>query len=515
VGSGGARLLCANRRALGQSTDNLKGNPVELRDFLRIVRKRWVAIVALMLLGVVSGAGASILSTPMYQASTLVYVQVQSSGSVGELVQGSTFIQNQVKSFAEVVRTPRVLDVAVKSLSLDDSAAELAESIVASAPLDTVNIEITVARDSASEAANIANTVTDSFRDVVGEITSSGSDSGLSQVSVSVLRDADIPSTPISPDTTSNLIVGLLIGLGLGLGFAFLREMLDTRIRSERDVEAITEAPIIGGIGFDPTATSKPLLVHDDPHSPRSEAFRTLRTNLQFLEIESNARSFVVTSSIPSEGKSTTAANLAITLADAGAQVVLIDADLRRPKLASYMGLEGSVGLTDVLISRAKLEDALQPWGRGNLVILPAGAVPPNPSELLGSRVMATLIAELESEFDVVIVDLPPLLPVTDAALVSKMTTGALVVVAAGRTQKGELAGAVATLENVGATIAGVIMTMLPSKGPDAYGYGRYGYGSYGYASSIPHSSVVAGLSSDEPRSRLSPKWGRGNAPGI
>jgi succinoglycan biosynthesis transport protein ExoP len=479
------------------------------------LRKRWIAIVALTLLGVSTAAGITIVSTPQYQASTLVYVQVQSSGTVAELVQGSSFIQNQVASFAEVVGTPRVLDSAIKSLDLDETAAQLATSVSASAPLETVNISITVTRDSPTEAASIANAVTSSFRQAVSEITASTGSSGASQVAVSVLKDATAPSAPISPNTTTNLMLGLVAGLVVGLAIAVLREVLDTRIRGERDVASITAAPIIGGISFDPTAIQKPLIVQDDPHSVRSEAFRTLRTNLQFLDVESGPRSFVITSSIPSEGKTTTAANLAIAMSDSGAHVVLIDADLRRPKIASYMGMEGAVGLTDVLISRAELADVLQPWGRGNLVVLPAGAIPPNPSELLGSRSMASLIRDLESEFDVVILDLPPLLPVTDAALVSKLTRGALVVVAAGRTHKGEFSAAITSLESAGASVAGVILTMLPTKGADAYGYGRYGYGGYGYAresndvidAKLPENNSVS-------RKRLSPDWGQeGNSP--
>jgi succinoglycan biosynthesis transport protein ExoP len=484
---------------------------VELRDYLRILRKRWIVISAITLLGVAAAAGATIAMTPKYEASSLVYVQVQSSGTVGELAQGSSFIQSQVSTFAEVVSTPRVLDSAIKSLRLDESAGQLARSVGASAKTGTVNIEITVTRDSPTEAATIANAVTASFRQVVGEITESTGTDAVSQVSVSVLRDATAPAAPVSPNTPVNLALGLLVGLVLGLGAAILRETLDTRIRGERDVSAITSAPIIGGIGFDPTAVAKPLIVQDDPYSPRAEAFRTLRTNLQFLEVESGAKSFVITSSIPSEGKTTTAANLAIALADSGAQVVLVDADLRRPKLASYMGLEGAVGLTDVLIARASLADALQPWGRGSLVILPAGTVPPNPSELLGSRSMASMIRTLEAEFDVVIIDLPPLLPVTDAALVSKLTRGALVVVAAGRTHKGEFAGAVAALENVGATVAGVILTMLPTKGPDAYGYGRYGYGGYEYSQTTQQQPPIVPDSSTKSRKRLSPEWNRDN----
>jgi succinoglycan biosynthesis transport protein ExoP len=482
---------------------------VELSDYLRILRKRWIVIVTFALLGVASAAAVTIVITPKYEASTLVYVQVQSTGSIGELAQGSTFIQNQVKSFAEVVRTPRVLEPAIKSLGLGQTSNQLAESISASAPLDTVNIEIIVTRDSPTEAATIANAVTASFRQVVAEITATQSAAPVSQVSVSVLSDATVPSSPVSPSVVLNLVVGFILGTALGLGIAILRELLDTKIRSERDVVAITDSPIIGGISYDPGAVERPLIVQDDPRSVRAEAFRTLRTNLQFLDIESGAKSFVVTSSIPSEGKTTTAANLAIALADSGAQVVLIDADLRRPKLADYMGIEGAVGLSDVLIARADISDVLQPWGRGNLNVLPAGALPPNPSELLGSRAMAGLIRSLEAEFDVVILDLPPLLPVTDAALVSKITRGALVVVAAGRTNKGEFAGAVAALDNVGASVAGVILTMLPTRGPDAYGYGRYGYGGYGYSTDGPLDGTDTSDGGRDSRRRLSPDWGR------
>jgi len=486
---------------------------MEFGDYLRILRKRWIVILALTLFGIATAAGATILTTPKYQASTLVYVQVASSGSVGELVQGSSFVQGQVKSFAEVVNTPRVLDSVIRSLGLTESAARLAESVSASVPTDSVNITITVTRDSPAEASAIANSVTANFSQVVGEITTTSGSSEDSQVSVSTLREATVPVTPISPNTLVNIALGALVGLAIGLALAVLRELLDTTIRGQRDVEVITDAPIIGGISFDPSAVSKPLIVQDDPHSVRAEAFRSLRTNLQFLEVEPGAKSFVITSSIPSEGKTTTSANLAIALADSGAHVVIVDGDLRRPKLASYMGLEGAIGLTDVLISRASLSDALQPWGRSSLMVLPAGTIPPNPSELLGSRAMAALIHTLEEDFDVVIIDLPPLLPVTDAALVSKITRGALVVVAAGRTRKGEFAAAISTLENVGASVAGVIMTMLPTKGPDAYGYGRYGYGQYSYSSEPATELPIPENEAPTVRRRLAPDWGSDGNP--
>jgi succinoglycan biosynthesis transport protein ExoP len=452
---------------------------LELRDYLRVLRKRWILIAILALVGVAGAASASILTTPMYEASTKVFVSVQGSGAVSDLTQGNNFVQQQVKSYTEVITTERVLQPVIDELNLDDSLADLAASVVATAPLDTVNIEITVTRADPKEAADLANAITAEARQQIAEITRP-TNGDPSPISVSVLQSASVPIEPVSPNTRLNLALGLLVGLALGLGLAVLIEVLDTRIRGERDVKLVTDSPILGGIAFDKNAPKRPLIVHLEPTSPRAEAFRMLRTNLQFLNIEGGSRSFVVTSALESEGKTTTTANLAIAIAQSNARVLVIDADLRRPRLAEMLGLEGAVGLTDVLIGRVELDHALQPWGTGNFMVLPSGAIPPNPSELLGSQSMADLLRFLETRFDIVIIDAPPLLPVTDGAVLAKQTRGALVVVAAGRTRRGELEASVATLENVGAHLSGVIMTMLPTRGPDAYGYGRYGYGRYG-----------------------------------
>ena len=223
--------------------------------------------------------------------------------------------------------------------------------------------------------------------------------------------------------------------------------------------------------------SKRPLIVHADPRNPRAESFRSLRTNLQFVNIEGGPRSFVVSSAGPGEGKSTTTANLAISLAETGASVALIDGDLRLPKVAEYLAIEGGVGLTDVLIGRAELVDVLQKWGSGRLYVLPSGRIPPNPSELLGSAAMATLLSTLTAQFDYVLIDAPPLLLVTDAAVVSKLAGGAILVAASGATKKQELAGAVRALESIGSRLLGIVVTMLPTKGPDSYGYGTYTYG--------------------------------------
>lgn len=457
-----------------------KAASVELRDYIRILRKSWILITVMTLLGIAAAATYSLLQTPQYSATSKVFVSTQSGGTVSDLAQGNTFTTQRVQTYADLVSTPAVLLPVIAELGLDADAGVLGRSISSSAPESTSLIEITVVGPDPVLASEIANSASESLTSVVDNLERPLEEGSVSPVKLTLVQQASVPNSPVSPNVPINIILGFLVGLALGVGLAVLRDVLDTRIRTERDIKGITEAAIVGGIAFDPKATARPLIVQDDPRSPRAESFRSLRTNLQFIGAGQTHRSFVVTSSIESEGKSTTAANLSIALAAAGSRVVLVDADLRRPKVADYMGIEGAVGLTDVLIGRAELQDVLQPWGRSSVTVLPAGRIPPNPSELLGSPAMEALVEELNREFDHVIFDAPPLLPVTDSAILGKLVGGALVVVAAGRTTKHQLEGAVTTLEHVGAPVSGIILTMLPTSGPDAYGYGRYGYG-YGY----------------------------------
>ncbi|MDY7526484.1 MULTISPECIES: polysaccharide biosynthesis tyrosine autokinase [unclassified Cryobacterium] len=457
---------------------------MELRDYIRILHKSWVMILIFVLVAVAAAATYSLMQTPKFSASAKVFVSTQSTGTAQDLAQGNSFSVQRVKTYSDLVAAPIVLLPVIGNLGLGITADDLAKQVTASAPLDTSIIEIAVSDTDPVRAADIANAISISLAAVVQTIETPESTAtgvaGVSPVKLTRAQEATVPSAPVSPNVPLNIALGLLVGLALGVGAAVLRETLDTRIRNERDVEQVTDIPILGGIVFDSKAQDRPLIVHVDPRSPRAESFRTLRTNLQFLDVGRTDRSFVITSSIESEGKSTTGANLAIALADSGARVLLVDADLRRPKIADYMGIDGTVGLTDLLVGRADLADIIQPWGRSKLFVLPAGQVPPNPSELLGSARMTYFVGEFNKNFDVVIFDAPPLLPVTDAAILAKSVGGALVVVAAGRVHKNQLTGAIAALGNVGASVSGLVLTMLPTSGADASGYGRYGYG-YGY----------------------------------
>lgn len=464
---------------------------MELREYVRILHKHWILIVLITLLGLGAGAAASILATPQYQARTQLYVSVQASDDgTGALVQGSTYARQIVTTYVSVASTSLVLDPVVEQLQLEMTAAELAEYISADSPTNQVLINISATSPDPDQAALIANAVGESLKDVVKNELEPESPGGVSPVSLRTTQQALTPESPVSPNVKINLALGLLVGLALGVGIAVLRNTLDNRIHSLHDLELVTDKPLIGSIIDDPDAKKNPLIVHLQPNSPRAESFRALRTNLQFLNVGAQNRSFVITSSGPGEGKSTTATNLAYSLAQTGAKVALIEGDLRLPKACEYLGLEGGAGLTDVLIGKAALNDVLQRWGRSQLYVLPAGRTPPNPSELLGSAEMEDLIHTLNEHFDYVIIDAPPALAVTDAAVLGSMTAGLLMVVASGSTTKNALEGALRTLETAGTKVLGVIITMMPTKGPDSYGYG-YGYG-YGNPEAVESGGTSA-----------------------
>ncbi|SIR78391.1 polysaccharide biosynthesis tyrosine autokinase [Microbacterium sp. RURRCA19A] len=467
---------------------------MELRDYLRILHRNWILLLSLTVLGGAGAYGLSLLQTPSYEATTQLYVSVRTDTSgVSELAQGTNFARQAVASFVDVVDSAVVLDRVIDDLNLNLTPQALAKSINASTPVNSVVISITTTNSDPELAAAIANSVGSNFADVVVNQLAKPEGDSPSLVRIETIEPALVPTSPSTPRIPLNVGLGILVGLAAGLGIAVLRTVLDTRIHSLHDIQSATDKPVLGGIAFDPEAKKRPLIVHADPRNPRAESFRSLRTNLQFVDVDGDSRMFVISSAGPAEGKSTTAANLAIALAETGARVALVDGDLRLPRVAEYMGLEGSVGLTDVLIGRAELVDVLQQWGTGRLFVLPSGQTPPNPSEMLGSQAMQRTLEALSKAFDYVIIDAPPLLLVTDAAVVSRFASGVILIAASGSTKRPNFAAAVDRLDAIGSRLFGVIVTMLPAKGPDSTGYGSYAYASAGNNKE---------LSRDEPRSR-------------
>ncbi|MDQ0031447.1 capsular exopolysaccharide synthesis family protein [Arthrobacter bambusae] len=415
------------------------------------------------------------LTPPTYTAETQLFVAIQGSGTIQELQQGNTFSQARVQSYVKTVDSPVVLQPVIDSLGLSSTAEELAKQVTATTDANTVLINVAVTDHSPVQAAAIAGAVAKSLVTAVDSLEKPKT-GGASPVSLSVIKPAIAPANPSSPNTRLNLLLGLLVGLALGVGAAVLRTTLDNRIRGEADLRHVTDAPLLGGIAFDLDAEKKPLLTQTAQRSPRAESFRQLRTNLQFANVSQHAKTVLVTSSVPGEGKSTTSTNLAIALAQAGQTVCLLDADLRRPAVNDYLGLDRGAGLTTALVGLADVNDLLQPWGEDNLFVLTSGQIPPNPSELLGSEEMKDLIARLERAFDAVIIDAPPLLPVTDAAVLSQHVGGVVVVVGSQKLTRQDLQRSLAALDMVGSKVLGIVLNRLPVKGPDAYAYSYYAH---------------------------------------
>jgi capsular exopolysaccharide synthesis family protein len=299
--------------------------------------------------------------------------------------------------------------------------------------------------------------------------------------SAQVISEAGVPVSPVSPKPIRNGVAALGLGLVLGVGLAFAREYLDDTVRNEDDLVRSSGLTVVGRIprveGW--KNRKAPFLVSvTNPNSAAAEAYRTLRTNVQFLDLEHPIRSLQVTSANAQEGKTTTLANLAVTMAKTGQRVIVVCCDLRRPRLHEFFGLSHEVGFTSVLLGESPLSQALQPAGaEGRLLMLASGPPPPNPSELLASKRAAELFDLLAGRADLLLVDSPPVLPVTDALVISGLVDATLVVGTAGNTAKRGLHSAVGALRQVDAPLVGSVLNGIAAAEAEKYGYGGYTYG--------------------------------------
>jgi polysaccharide biosynthesis transport protein len=301
---------------------------------------------------------------------------------------------------------------------------------------------------------------------------------------LTVVDPASPPAEPASPRILLNTLLAALVGLMLAIGVAFLVEFLDDTLKSPEDVEVATGLSTLGTIirmkgedGSSPIYRLAPILY---PRSPAAEAYRTLRTNIEFASLDDPARIILITSSIPGEGKTTTAANLAAVFAQTGHSTLLVDADLRKPGAHKIFDLPNTNGLTDLLRSEeVRVQDVAQPTEQEHLSVLTTGPLPPNPSELLRSTRMRAVIARLATSAEFVVIDSPPLQAVTDAAILSALVDGTVLVVDAGRTRSGAARNGREALTYVGARVLGVTLNRLSESMSGDYYYYDY-YGGYG-----------------------------------
>ena len=442
-------------------------NAVEPIEYVRTLTRRWLLIA---LAGLICGTGAwgYAASLPdQYRATSSVFVTSDRGATTSELVQTSTFTQNLVQSYAQLATTPTVLDPAIRQLGLNLSSQDLAAQVTAVTPLNTVFINITVTSRSATQAVELADAVSASLTTTVEGLAPKGP-TGLPSISVKTVSPAQLPTSPFTPNTELIIATGVLLGLVLGVLYALAREVFDTRVSTEKDLSRVSTDPLLGMIGRKKRSDPTGLVMRVMPHSALAEGYRRVRANLEFIEVDSPARSAVVTSAISRDGKSTTAINLALAMAERSLRILLIDADLRRPSIAEMCDLEGDVGLTTILLGDIGPEDAIVRWSNG-LDLLPSGAVPPNPGQLLGSAAMKALMQRLLLDYDFIVVDSPPLLPAADALGLARLTDGAIVVARYKATTRQQLAATLEALEGVNARILGIVLNQVRERRTDGY----------------------------------------------
>jgi succinoglycan biosynthesis transport protein ExoP len=506
---------------------------LELRDYIGVLRRR-KGIIALAVAVVVGAALiVSYLKTPIYEATSEVLVRPRTSQQIltpnANQNQGGD-AQRAIDTEIKVLQSRTVEQAVRKELGR-------VPSVSASGAGQTDVISVSVRSTNAQQAARDANTYARTYLEVrrnqaVDDFLSAGQEvqakivdlqhqidalpaasprpdpnvdaqrqsfeqqqayyrQQLDQLQVAaqisqsgggqVVSRATTPSSPVEPNTIRNGLIALALGLLLGVGLAFLREYLDDSIRTKEDLERASDGlPVVGlipAVAVWKNQNAPYLVTVERPSSPAAEAYRTLRTSVQFLGLDRPVQSLVVTSPTKEEGKTTTLANLAVTFAQAGQRVILLDCDLRRPRIHQFFGLPNDVGFTSVLLGTAPLTEALQPIGQhGSLAVLASGRPPPDPSELLSSHRTREVVEALESRADLVFIDSPPVLPVTDPLVLSGFVDATLLVVSSDQTTKRSLHRAIELLTQINAPLMGTILNEVGPERGYAYGYSGYGY---------------------------------------
>lgn len=444
---------------------------MDIRDYLRVLRAGWALLLLGLLLGGAVAAGISMVLPAEYTATTQMFVSTTGASDLAQAVQGSQYTEQKVASYAQLLTSKELVSAVIEDLNLDARPRDLIAQIDAEVVQDTTILNVSVTDPSPERARDIAASIDSEFGSMVRELET-GDGEEVSPVRVSVVATPELPEAPSAPAVIPNTALGLTLGLVLAGALAVLRDRLDTTVKDDEVATETARAPVIGHIPDDPELAGAHVT---QPHSTSSaaEAIRQVRANLAFLDVDDPPRSIMVTSSVPDEGKTTLAVNLALALAEAGNSVVLVEADLRRPKVTRYLGMVRGAGLTNVLTRGASLADVLQDVAGGNLQVLPAGPVPPNPSELLSSDAMASLVEQLVGKYDIVVLDAPPVLPVADASAMAGLVDGVLLCARWGVVTSAQLDRSATVFERLSAHVLGVVMTMVPGRAaPVVYGYG-------------------------------------------
>jgi capsular exopolysaccharide synthesis family protein len=439
----------------------------EFGQYLQIARKWWWLIVLSTLVAAGVSFQVSEMLPPVYRASTTLLVRV------GGLTDDYTAIlasEHLAATYKELLTKRPVIEAAAQTLGLDPRQTE--EKVQVRLIPSTSLIELTVEDSDPRLAAEIANRI------VTALIETARESGGTRDRDFVVVEPATEPLEPASPRKLSNTLVGAMVGFALAAGTAFLFEYLDDTVKTPDDVSQTLGLGTLGIIGR-LAKREEPLVIVSQPFSPVAEAFRALCTNVRFSNVDRPLRTLLVTSPNLAEGKSITAANLAVAMAQAGLRVVVVDADLRRPRLHQLFGLDPTRekdtgdrpwwGLTGSLLE-GRIDGMLHTVQVDGLSILPSGELPPNPVEVLGSQHMQKVLHKLAEQADIVLIDSPPVLPVADATALAQAADGVLLVLHAGKTRRRAARHALESLRQVGANLVGIVLNAVPAhRGSDYY----------------------------------------------
>jgi non-specific protein-tyrosine kinase len=513
---------------------------LELKRYIALLI-RWAWLIALCaVLGAASAFIVSSRKTPVYRTSTTLMIQQSPESGTTEYNALRTS-ELLARTYAEILTEKPVLEEVIDRLGLDVSPDGLAKRVSVNRVPDTQLIRLAVEDTDPVRAALTANTIAETFtaynaslqedryadslnsiqaqmdelsarmeetqaaiealgvpetaqeqaeesrlettlaqyRNTYASLLQSYEEMRLTAAqstdNVTVVRTADVPQKPVGPQTMRNTALAGVTGAMVAVGVAFLIEYLDDTIKTPQDVRRAMGLETLGAIGR--LDDGDELVAAVEPLSPISEAYRVLRTNIGFSGVDQPLRTILVTSPQPSEGKSLTVANLAVVMAQAGLQVVVVDADLRRARMHKLFDLHVHSGLSGSLLE-GSLDGNVQPVSVEGMRVLPAGKLPPNPSEMVGSERMAAFLESLEGQADVVLIDSPPVLPVADSVILAQRVDGVLLVIDVGETRSGAAREAVERLEQVGANTVGVVLNRVPVNGGYYYNY-YYQYAYY------------------------------------
>ncbi|MDG4830966.1 polysaccharide biosynthesis tyrosine autokinase [Solwaraspora sp. WMMD1047] len=445
---------------------------MDLQSHLRLVRQRWWVVLSTILVALGVAGVVTIRSEPQYASSVTFFVTIPSQG-VTDAYQGGLFLQQRVKSYTDLLTSDRLARGIAGQEGIGLTPAEVQSRVSAEMLADKVLLTASVTDPDPARSLRLTEALVTQFVALV-QVIETPPGAQQAPIKVEVVGGPRVGTEPVSPQPARNLALAGVLGLVLGVALSVLRGISDNTVRDGATLRRVTDTPLLGEVPLVDTTDLVPLMAGRAANSVQAEALRKIRTNLRFVDVNEPARVIAVTSAVQGEGKSTISCNLAIALAEAGWQVLLVDADLRRPRVADYLGVESGAGLTDVLIGETSVDDVVRPWGDKSLLVLPAGSTPPNPSELLGSKAMADLLLELKGMTDIVIIDTPPLQAVTDGVVVAVQSDGALLVTRHAKTSQGQAIAAAQALRAVGARLLGCVLNMTKLTKADSYQYEAY-----------------------------------------